>query len=471
MNPLWSVDALKTYFQEYGASFPTPNRVATQIYGISIDTRTLQKGDLFIALKGDNQDGHLYVSEAVARGAAAILTETFVKDLDVFQIIVPDTFDALWYLARLARQRTRACVLAVTGSVGKTSTKEMLFHTLSAFGKTFCSPASYNNHWGVPLSLARMPPDAAYAIFEVGMNHPGETAPLARLIRPDIAIITAIAPAHIGHMKTMDAIAQEKAQLFQGLPSSGIAVIPASSPYRELLTQQAAAMTEKPPLFFGEDETSDVRLLEYEQRADRPARVTVRVAHKVHTYHLPVFGKHQALNSLIPLTVSVALHLDPNPMLKKLEEMPSIKNRGQIHHLNIDGQKIILIDDAYNANLSSVTAALTTLQQLAGLHRRTIFVFGEMLELGEYAQEHHMKVAQLLKEQKVGKVFCTGNHQWIQNCFEELNPDQRGAIAERPQDLLSEIRSCLQSGDILLVKGSQGSRVHTIVGALCAWSL
>lgn len=434
-----------------------------QIQGVSIDSRTLVPGDLYVALHGVAQDGHLYIPHAIEKGAAAVLVSRFQENLSCPQILVKDTLEALKEMGKYARQRSQATVLAITGSVGKTSTKEILAHTLAAFGTVHYSAANFNNHWGVPLSLARLPRDAKYAIFEIGMNHPGEIAPLAQLVRSHICLITNIAPAHIGNLQTLEDIAKEKATICAGLEKGGIAILPQDSDFYPFLRDQAQKYGATQIYTFGKNPLSDISLINYEP-VEEGGRVTIKLQDLDLSYSLSLRGHHFAINSLTAFAVALACNLDASCVAQRLQTMPAIKNRGEFYELKWLGKKIILIDDAYNANLISMQAGIDVLVNYPKKGRR-IAILGEMLELGSYAEAHHQHIGTYLQEKNVDRVYVTGGAV-TKECLAQLPTAKRGVYAAHPLDLLPFLKEEVQEGDILFVKGSKGSKASLIVQEL-----
>ncbi len=438
-----------------------------QVTGISIDTRTLEPGDLFVPLKGEAGDGHDYLEKAAQRGASAALVRYPNPSLALPQIKVDDTLEGLRRLAEKARSRSKARVIAITGSVGKTSTKEILAQVLNHFGSVSYAHASYNNHWGVPLSLARMSADAQYAIFEIGMNNPGEISPLAKLVQPEIAIITAIAPAHIGHMGSMEAIAQEKSQIFQGLMTGGVALVPYDTPYKDYLTDQARQAGAEVVWTVGQSREADFHRVAYEiDPVKCGARMTVSAQGQPFQCYWNLIGEHLAQIALTTYGVAKALGLDLNQVTEALRNIQPIKGRGQHHQLMVQGMPIYLVDDAYNANLTSMLAGLRVLTTLnPKAPGRRIAIIGEMLELGDFAIEHHKHVIQFIAQEPIDLVFATGG-KVMEDCFQALPIHKKGRYAAQAQDLIPILLEQLRPHDTLYVKGSKGSRVSLVVDAL-----
>lgn len=456
--------------QEIMAALGLPEETLSwSVTGVSIDSRTLNRGDLYIAIKGETHDGHAFVEEAFNKGAvAAIVDHEVVKDSNHPQIIVPDTLKALGQLGYFARERTKATIVAVTGSVGKTSTKELLRHVLSAAGKTYSSPASYNNHWGVPLSLATMPRDTLYGVFEMGMNHRGELAPLALMVRPHIGIITALADAHIGYMQSRQAIAEEKSDIFSAAPAPILGIINQDMAEFDLIQNRLKTFGVSQIIGFGKSHKSAVRLVSYlSDSTGLKGIVTANVAGVDVSYTLPVPGEHLAINSLISLAVGEALGLDQQQLIKQLETLPAVKGRGQYHHISIGGGEILLIDDAYNANLASMQAGLAALAAIpVPTQGRRVVVLGEMLELGDKAVDHHQQLMREVLSNSVDLVFATGGT-IIETIYNEHIPKEKaGGFANNADTLIPIVIDSLCPGDIVFVKGSKGSRVSKVVDAL-----
>jgi UDP-N-acetylmuramoyl-tripeptide--D-alanyl-D-alanine ligase len=446
------------------------------ITGISIDTRTLKPGDLFVALKGENGDGHTFLAQAEQKGAVAALVSRRDPFLAIPQIVVQDTLQGLRELAQAARQRTKAHVIAITGSVGKTSTKEILAQVLSCFGKVSYAQASYNNHWGVPLSLALIKPDAQFAILEIGMNNPGEIAPLSQLVRPHIGVITNIAPAHIGHMGSLDAIAAEKSHIFDGLEAPAIAIVPTDDiqedkNFYQFFKAKAHNQGAQRIISFGKEATAEFRLKTYQQNSSGTgAALDIEVGKKHFQYQWPLVGEHLANIALIVHAVAEVLNLKQDEVCQALTKVHPIKGRGIHHHILVKGQQIYLIDDAYNANLTSMLAGLKVLKTIKPQKKgRRIAVLGEMLELGDFALDHHQRIAQFLDNSEIDQVFLTGGIAML-HCYNTLPEHLRGGYTQQVQELVPLVMNYLRPHDVVFVKGSKGSRVSVVVEALLAQS-
>ena len=449
---------------------------ATQAWsctGVSIDTRTIAPGDLFVALK-DQRDGHEFVAQALAKGAAAALVThrpDGVAD-DAPLLIVPNVLAALEALGAAARARTAAKVAAVTGSVGKTSTKEMLLAMLSDQGRTHASVASYNNHWGVPLTLARMPQDTEFAIIEIGMNHPGEIAPLARLARPDVAMVTTVAAAHLEAFDDIRGIAVEKASIFEGVAQGGIAVFNADIDHTPVLADKAAACGLR-AVDFGE--TGGAFTLKTVSLQDAATVVQGSAGEVPLLFKLASPGRHFAMNGLGALAVVQALGGDLALAAQSLGRWTPYKGRGQRETIVLDPVErhltLDLIDDSYNANPTSMAAALEVLAAATVTHDigrvskgRRIAFLGDMKELGPEAEALHAGLADLPSVQALDKVHCIGP---LMRALHDRLPDhQRGGWHATAAEALEGLRRHLDSGDVVLAKGSLSMKLGSIVDAI-----
>ncbi len=446
---------------------------AWEASGVSIDTRTLEPGDLFVALK-DVRDGHDFVAEALEKGAAAALVSRVPEGVapEAPLLIVPDVLRALEAMGAFARARTRARVVGITGSVGKTSTKEMLRQVLSGQGRTHAAEASYNNHWGVPLTLARMPADADYAVIEIGMNHPGEIAPLARLARLDVAMVTTVAPAHLAAFDSVEGIAREKASIFDGLKPQGVAVFNADIEWTPLLREKAVAVGAR-AIGFGATEGADWHLLEARICDDTTVVRAVRAGTPL-LFKVSSPGRHFVLNALGALAVAEALGADPMIAAHDLGRWTPPVGRGQRERIVLDVVEetyVDLIDDSFNANPASMAAALEVLiaaRPTDGIGRvgdgRRVAVLGDMLELGPTEGRLHAEIARHPGLEAVDIIHCVGPR--MKALYEALPRRQRGDWVETAAELAARVRTLVDAGDILLVKGSKGSKVSLVVDAL-----
>ncbi|AIQ90544.1 MULTISPECIES: UDP-N-acetylmuramoylalanyl-D-glutamyl-2,6-diaminopimelate--D-alanyl-D-alanine ligase [Methylobacterium] len=468
MTALWTREELES---ATGGRLIGPARA---IGGASIDTRTLQPGDLFFAIRGDARDGHDFVPDALGRGAgAAVVSASRLGDLASHGpvLAVPEAgadpvLTAMVRLGAAARARTGAQVVAVTGSVGKTGTKEALRHVLAEQGETHASAASYNNHWGVPLTLARMPRSTRYGVFEIGMNHGGEIVPLTAQVRPDIALITTIAPAHIEHFASLAAIADAKGEIFSGLQPGGVAIVNRDVPHFDRLAAHAQASRAGRVVTFGEHPDSDVRALKIVLRPDLSV-IDAAVMGQPVTYKLGTAGRHAALNSLGVMAVVHSLGADLARAALSLGSLTPPAGRGERTALEIGGGTAYLVDESYNANPVAVRAALATLAGIeTGPRGRRIAVLGDMLELGAAAPDLHRGLAEAIEAARIDLVFTAGP--LMRHLFEALPVSRRGAVTDTAADLLEPLARNLRSGDVVMVKGSNGSRMGRIVEALKA---
>jgi UDP-N-acetylmuramoyl-tripeptide--D-alanyl-D-alanine ligase len=426
--------------------------------GVSIDTRTLAEGDLFVALVGENGDGHAFLADALAHGAAGALVHRVPEGVDpAHLLVVPDTLAGLRALGAFARARSVARFVAVTGSVGKTTTKEMLRALLATAGPTHAAHASYNNHWGVPLTLARTPRDAAFAIVEIGMNHAGEIAPLAALARPHVALITSVAPAHIGHLGSMEAIADEKGAILTGLVPGGTAVLPAESPW---LRRLRAFAGDAPVRLFGIGEDADPRLLDLATGPDGSA-IGARADGVTFRFRLAAPGAHMAMNALAALAAAAALGVDPARAAAALAAFAPIGGRGRRETIAASGGAATLIDESYNASPAAVRAALEVLKIQPATRR--LAVLGDMLELGEAGSAEHSALAPLIAS-CADVLFTCGP--LMRSLHESVPARVRGVHADTSEALAESVAAALRPGDAVLVKGSLGSRMKIIVETL-----
>ena len=434
--------------------------------GVSIDTRTLKPGDLFVALKGDARDGHAFVRAALKAKASAALVSRKSDDANGPLLSVANTLRALEDLGRAARARSHARIVAVTGSAGKTTTKEMLRLTCGALGSTHASSASYNNHWGVPLSLASMPRETEYGVFEVGMNHFGEIRALVGMVRPHAALITAIAPAHLEFFGSCEAIADAKSEIFEGIAPGGAAAIPADSPYTARLRARAKQANIGRILSFGADKSADARVVSL-QNLSEGMRVEADVLGRDVHFRLRTSGAHLASNAVGALLTVAALDGDLLNAAAALSDFSALKGRGARTKVPLGGGSIELIDESYNANPASMAAALDS---LAGAQPesggRRIAVLGDMLELGADAAALHAALAHPIESARVDLVFASGP--LVQALWDALPESRRGAYAETSAAMAPRLVTALRPGDVVLVKGSFGSRMSLVINALKA---
>ena len=440
-----------------------------QISGVEIDSRDVVPGDLFFALKGETTDGHRFVDKALAAGAAAVVVD---RPVDGPHVLVKDTTQALELLGKAARERTDATIIGVTGSVGKTSVKEALFAALdrSSRGAAHRSVKSYNNHVGVPLSLARMPARSEYGIFEMGMNHAGEIAALTRQVRPHVAVITAIAPAHIEMLGSEEAIADAKAEIFEGLEPGGTAIIPADSPhYRRLKAKARECGAEV--VSFGRAKHADARLLDAVPAPGGGSLVTADLGDRRLCYIVAAPGEHWIDNSLAIMAVVRAADGDLGAAGLALAEMAGLAGRGARIEVEAEGGKALVIDESYNANPASMRATLT--QLAATPARRRIAVLGAMKELGTHGPTYHAGLAKPIADANVDFTVLVGEE--MKALAEKLGESAQSSLgkavafahcADAGEALETLRRYGLERGDAVLVKGSNSVGLGALVAAL-----
>ncbi len=442
--------------------------------GVSIDSRAVKPGDLFVAIKGPNFDGHVFVADALAKGAAAAVVSQRPEGAlpTTPLLVVQDPLAALEDLARAARLRTAARIAAVTGSVGKTSTKEALKLVLAAQGLTHASEGSLNNHWGVPLSLARLPADAAYGVFELGMNHAGELTPLSKLVRPNVTIITTIEAVHLEFFDSLDGIATAKAEIFAGLEPHGIAVLNQDNDYFGYLTREAVAKGAT-VVGFGSAKGAWARLIAYDP-SETGAHIDAEIGGQRIRFAIGAPGRHWALNSLAVLAAALHLGADLEQAAAALAGMAAPKGRGARHEIALDDGAFTLIDESYNASPAAMRAAFAVLAGMTPAANsqtgggRRIAILGDMLELGADSAVLHADLAPDVAN--TADLVCTAGRD-MGALNEALPREKRAGHAAKAEELLPLVRKLIRPGDVVMVKGSHGSRMGLIVDALLAASL
>ncbi|MEM6276091.1 MAG: UDP-N-acetylmuramoyl-tripeptide--D-alanyl-D-alanine ligase [Pseudomonadota bacterium] len=439
--------------------------------GVSIDTRSLKPGDLFVALKAA-RDGHDFVVQALDNGAAAALVSHVPDGVDPARCLqVKDVQQALERMGEYARSRSRAKVAAITGSVGKTSSKEMLRDVLEPQGRTHVAEASYNNHWGVPLTLARMPVDADFAVLEIGMNAPGEIAPLAKMARPHVVMITAIAPAHLEAFENLAGIAEEKASIVQGLEPGGTAVLNSDTDHASVLKGRA--------------QEAGAQIVQFGTNAEQPLKklslhgnrtiVETEIDGQPVLLKLNSAGRHFGMNALGVIATAKALGADPFEAARHIGTWQPPAGRGTREVLDLDpadpALSIELIDDAFNANPSSMAAAFEVLATATPtddvgrvLRGRRVAILGDMLELGPDEAKQHAALASNIHLGLANKVHCVGPR--MQHLHDALLAEQRGRWFETAADAAADAHHLIDAGDVVLVKGSKGSQVSRVVDAI-----
>ncbi|MDZ5698159.1 UDP-N-acetylmuramoylalanyl-D-glutamyl-2,6-diaminopimelate--D-alanyl-D-alanine ligase [Chelativorans sp. M5D2P16] len=463
MTFLWDTQAL------LAATGGRPlGNVPEGVTGISIDTRTLERGEAFFAIKGERFDGHDFATGAMAAGAELLVVSEeklpALGRLSVPKIVVPDVLKALEGLAAAARARTKAKVIAVTGSAGKTTTKEMLRHALSGFGKVHAADRSFNNHWGVPLTLARMPDDCDYAVFEIGMNHAGEIAPLTRLVKPQTAIVTMIAAAHLGHFKSLDAIAEAKGEILSGVAAGGHALLNRDDQRFKILSKMAGEAGIKNVWSFGENTRAQFRLIDWQQEEEGSA-VTVKIAGQEMTGRIGVPGRHMVQNALAALGAGYLAGADAEKMLAALADFTAEEGRGKRHRLKAGAGAFTLIDESYNANPASMRAAMQLLAATpVGEEGRRIAVLGDMLELGEHSAKLHAALGDLIAASSVDLLLLGGPE--MKRLADNVPSGPQVEYRESAEELRPLLLKTVRPGDAIVIKSSKGIGFSGLVDAL-----
>jgi UDP-N-acetylmuramoyl-tripeptide--D-alanyl-D-alanine ligase len=465
MTALWTTKAIEAATRGAGIG-----ALPAEVTGISIDSRTIGPGEAYFAIKGDVHDGHDFAVAALkASGGLAVVARDRLDDLrealgeDARLIAVDDVLAALRDLAAAARARSTAKIVAVTGSVGKTSTKEALALALGANGATHASAASFNNHWGVPLSLSRLAESARYGVFEIGMNHAGEITPLTRLVRPHVAIVTTVEPVHLEFFASVEAIADAKAEIFLGLEKDGAALLNRDNAQYQRLKRHADAVGTR-VVSFGENARADARLLKCALQPDGSA-VEADILGVPVTYKVGAPGKHLVMNSLAVLAAASLAGADLARAALALARQAPAAGRGTRTTLDLADGPALLIDESYNANPTSMRAALALLGQAPlGPRGRRIAVLGDMLELGTAGPELHGNLIEPIAENEVDLVFCAGP--LMASLWQALPSSTRGGYANTAADLEPLVLSAVRGGDAVMVKASAGSRMGPIVKAL-----
>ncbi len=461
MAPLWNA-------AEAEAATGGHSTAPWQASGVSIDTRTIKPGDLFIAVRGERYDAHDFLKDAFAAGAAAAMVSRIPRDHGDGHplVIVDDTYVGLRKLARAARKRTKARIIAITGSVGKTSTKEAMAAALSPLGAVSASEGNLNNLWGVPLSVARMPADTEYGVFEIAMNHAGEITPLTLLVQPDIAIVTTVDAVHLKFFESVEEIALAKAEIFDGLNPAGIAIVNADNPYYPLLCEEARSRGIANIISFGESGQADVRLTGFQ--ANGTSRISCNVMGKEMNFSLALPGRHSAQNAMAVLAGVRALGGDVTVAARALATMVTPAGRGRRATIQIPGGgTATIIDDTYNASPASMRAAFRVLKETEpGDGGRRVAVLGDMAELGPGSTRAHEELAQDLLAANVDLVLTTGAN--MMHLDDTLPRHKRGGHTTRAEDLVPLLESILRPGDVVLIKASHSQDLGQVVGALHA---
>ena len=439
------------------------------IGGTSIDTRTLKPGDAFFAIRGDRFDGHDFASQAIAAGAGALVIEDTkaiaLGHLRVPKVLVPDVLAALENAGRAARERFNGVAIGVTGSVGKTTVKEMLRAALAPSGATHAADRSFNNHWGVPLTLSRLAPNSRFGVFEIGMNHAGEISKLVAMVRPHVAAITRIAPAHLGHFDSVEGIARAKAEIFEGVEPGGTAVLFAEDEYFPLLSRLAREAGVQHVRTFGEAADAHVRLLTPIYRMGSPVRVEIDGAE--HALGIRIPGRHNLMNALCALAVATAAGADTVQAIEALNAMEPVSGRGTREEIawGRGSGSLVLVDESYNANPVSMAAALETLRAMPLRRRgRRVAVLGDMLELGDHAAGMHADLADAVRASGVDLALLVGEH--MAGLAERLGSDVEVRHEQTAEAMERVMLRALKANDIVMVKASNGTGLGRLVHAM-----
>lgn len=437
------------------------------VTGISIDSRSIGPGDAFFAIKGDRFDGHAFAQAALDAGAVVVVLESAKRaDFDHLHervVFVDDVLSGLERLGCAARARMSGRVVAITGSVGKTSTKDALRVALAPSGKVHAAVSSFNNHWGVPLTLARMPQNTDYGVFEIGMNHPGEIRNLVAMVRPHLVVITTVVAAHIGNFSSIEEIAAAKAEIFEAVEPDGAVLINADNEFADFLYERAQANNVRSIYRFGQTDGADIRLEGFDLKADGSDLSISLFGEAVHC-HLAAPGRHLAQNALALLGLVKLAGADVAAACDSLATHEASKGRGQRHELILSDGKANLIDESYNANPSSVEAALQAVGLFESQGGRRIVALGDMLELGDDSAHLHRSLATAIEAAGIDRVYLSGPE--MLHLWEVLPPVIRGSYAASSMDLVDPLKSELRDGDVVMIKGSLGSLMGPVVAAL-----
>jgi UDP-N-acetylmuramoyl-tripeptide--D-alanyl-D-alanine ligase len=430
--------------------------------GLSIDTRSIQAGELFVALK-DQRDGHDFVANALASGASAALVSRVPDGVepDAPLLIVDDVLNALQDMARFARARTHAKVIGVTGSVGKTSTKEMLRTALSTSGKVHAAERSFNNHWGVPLTLARMPAESDFAVIEIGMNHPDEIRPLAKLANLDVAVVVNVAAVHMEAFESIEQIAHAKAEIFESLTPKNVAIVNVDLPTTPILLDMVAHVGAGLRTF-GQSQNADYRLSEVKGMG-AVTSATVQIDGEEHSFNFQAAGDHFAMNALAVLAAAQSAGADLQIVIQALSKWTAPDGRGARHVIDMADGTLDLIDESYNANPSSMASALKVLANSAAVGNR-VAILGEMGELGETELQRHAELADLDAVAQVDQFHLVGP--MMKSMYDALPKGKRGIWTKTADELVEQISTLLKAGDTVMVKGSNYTRVSKVVEAI-----
>jgi len=457
VNPLWTIAEIVK------ATGGRPEGLLDGPVGsVSIDSRDQMSEALFVAVRGESRDGHDFVKAALDAGAsAALVSEERAAALGNDRlIVVPDPLQGLEALARAARARSRGQFVAVTGSVGKTSTKEALRTALSAHGRTHASIKSYNNHWGVPLMLANMPREAQFGVFEIGMNHAGEITPLTRMVRPHIAVITSVAPAHLEFFESVNAIAEAKAEIFCGLEPGGIAVLNADHDYLHILMGKAREAGVTRVVTYGFDESADWQIGAV-RSAGSVTFATIRHEGSKHELALRVAGRHMLANATAAMVVAALSGEGTSRAISALASFSAPEGRGEVKRLGKPDRPLLLVDESYNANTASMRAAMEVYAATRPPAGQKVLVLGDMLELGEQGPALHAGLADAVRATGATRLYLVGKS--MAALRDALGPERVTLYAESVEEMAESLLAGLAFGDAIMIKGSKGVRLAGLV--------
>lgn len=436
--------------------------------GVSIDSRSVKSGDLFVALKGDHFDGHAFVGAALKAGAVAAVVQKIPADLSpkANLVKVDDVLAALQDLGRARRIESQAKIIAVTGSVGKTGTKEQLRTMLAACGPTYANEGSFNNHWGVPLSLARLPMEAIYGVFELGMNHAGELGPLSRFVEPHVSLITNIEKVHLEFFSSEEAIADAKAEIFLGMRANGAVVLNRDNRHFARLVAAARTQGVQQIFSFGREAGAEARLMDYTQ-TENGSKVVAEIFGKIYRYNLGVSGVHLAFNSVGAILAATLAGAETAQLAAQLAHYHLPKGRGSLQFLDLPQGTIKLVDETFNASPVAVQASIAVLGQMVPAKGgRRVLALGEMRELGPEASALHRALAPVIVEAGIDVVHCCGD--LMRELYEALPQHMRGFYADDSQNLASLIAGEVRAGDVVMVKGSKSTKMNYVLETLAA---
>ena len=436
-------------------------------HSVSIDTRTLEQDALFVALPGSQVDGHEFVSAALEKGAVAALVSKPVAGVDPARLVLVGNVEkALQDLGIAARARSRAKFIGITGSVGKTGAKDMLATALAAIGSVYATKGNLNNHLGVPLNLANLPLDIDFAVLEMGMNHPGEIAPLSQWVKPHVALITNVEAVHIEFFPGVAAIADEKATIFDGMGGAGTAIVNADNAHFPRIKKYAEKQGLDRVLSFGTGTNANCQLVDYHIR-DTHTAIEAIIAGTTLSYMIGAIGKHWAMTSVAVLGIIDALGCDLPRTAAALQYFKEPKGRGQTKRLAIKSGYLRLVDDSYNASAVSIKGAVEKIAEMRDASKekiRTIVVLGDMLELGEHAEDMHIGLVPTLVNNQMDLVFAAGT--FMRKLYDALPESMQGAYRATSRELAPVVVEQLRANDLILVKGSRGSRMDLVAHAI-----